>query len=424
MAKSTIWSVDEFKPLAGRWMARQRELALRAAYYDGSIYANMNGMLGWLAPRVFGNIKPLYLPLSRAVDVDAGIVPGGWSFPDGSPAAWESARERLFAWSHWDSQGALYVHYGAVHGVSGLKVCDLRDAGRVIIQPVNPQTFMLVRAGQYDPTPRMAIIVETRTDAAGDDFEYAEVIEPERVRTFADGVPTGFDGRDPEYPNDLGVVPLVEVQHIATGDELGECTYQKVIPLLDVLNEEATRLSVIIRKHAEPQWAVIGAEPGDLAKSGDAVWFIPGGGDAKALVANVDIGGVLKFVQEISANVTAGLPELAFDDLRRATQIATATIELQLMELTLKVKRVRPNYDAGLVRAMQIAGAAAAQMGVGEIAPLGDENLRLDNERRVIPLDEGQMLAQQQGQINVAMSRIQMQREAQYGLPNATPAGA
>lgn len=157
--------------------------------------------------------------------------------------------------------------------------------------------------------------------------------------------------------------------------------------MLDEVNQLASYLGDIIAKHAEPQWAVIGAEPSDLVRSGDNVWFIPGGGDAKALVAPVDVAGVLQFIQEIAKNVQDSLPELSFDELRQKTEIATATLELQLMELVLKVKRTRPNYDDGLTRAMRMAGLAAATMGVNELRPLNDTSLEINTDRPVLPMD-------------------------------------
>jgi len=61
---------------------------------------------------------------------------------------------------------------------------------------------------------------------------------------------------------------------------------------------------------------------------------------------------------------------------------------LQLIELVLKVLRTRPNYDTGLVRQLRLAGEAAADMGLSDIAVLNDEMLILDPDRPVLPLDE------------------------------------
>jgi len=395
MSTTSIFDQAEFTPYAARWLARQQELAYRRAYYDGTIYRNvrerfmaLGKLSAMLGPRLYRGTKAMFLSLARAVDVDAGIIPGGWALAEDAPPAWAAAMKQVFAWSNWATDGVLYVHYGAQYGVSGLKIADLREQSRVVITPIDPCSFLLIRSGQYDATPKLAIVVEQRTSDAGAQYEYAEVIEPDRVRTYADGQPAGVDGREPEYPNALGFVPLVEVQHLRTGAAHGEATAEKVFPLLDEVNQLASYLADIIAKHAEAQWAVFGAEPSDLVKSGDNVWFVPDpSGKIQAVVAGIDIPGVLSFIEAIRKEVQDGLPELAFSELRDKTQIATATLEIQLMELVLKVKRCRPNYDHGLADALRMAGKAAKTLNLGDLAVLDDEALIFDPERPVLPLD-------------------------------------
>lgn len=310
MSINSIFELDEFKPYTARFEARRKELARRKSYYDGSVYKNVRKMLGWLGPRLYQGIKPLYLPLARAVDVDAGIIPGGWTLPEdeAQAEAWQVAIATVFDWSDWTIDGVLYIHYGAMYGVSNLKIADLRQARRVILKPANPECLLLVDGPQYDSLPALSLWVEKRCDEKGADFEYAEVISPEVVRTFAGGSPKGFDGREAEYRNELGFVPFVEADHIKTGEALGESTYQKAISLLDEVNELASYLADIIKKHAEPQWAISGAEPSDLIKSGDNVWFLPGEAKATPMVAGVDIPGVLEFIREIRDQVHGALP--------------------------------------------------------------------------------------------------------------------
>ena len=395
----SIFDTTEFAPLASAWQHRQRELARRYAYYDGSVYKRSD--LAWLGPRFYKGARALYLPLSRAVDIDVGIVPGGWSFPKGSPASWEAARKLLMGWSRWRTDGVLLVHYGASYGLCGLKVCDLRQQKRILMKPLDPTKYMLFSEALYDDDPTMALMVDQRCEPRSDeDYEYAEAVTPDYIRTFKDGEPFGFDGREAEYPNELGFVPFVEIEHIRTGRQYGEPTYQKTIPLLDQVNQQASYLAEIIAKNAEPQWAVFGAEPSDMHKSGDNIWFFPAGADAKPLLAGVDIDGVLAFIKEVADNMHSSLPELSFDELRSKDQIATATIELQLAELTIKTQRIRPNYDAGLVRGFQMVGLAAATMGLSELTALADDNLDLDEDRPVLPVD-----ALTQAQIDTAKSK-------------------
>lgn len=407
----SIFELPEFKPYERAWNIRIKTLTTRAKYYDGSIYDDAISGLSWLAPRIGQSIEPLYLPLGSAVDVDAGIIPGGWKLPDEDARAkgWQNAIDTVFDWSNWDTDGVLFVHYGAQYGVSGLRVADLRDVGRVIVQPIDPTLFMTIGMRAYDNTPDMSIMIEKREDTDGKTFEYAEVITPNSIRTFKDGSPYGFDERKPEYPNELNFVPFVEIRHIETGKPFGECTFQKAIRLLDSVNRMASDLKKIIDKNSDPQWAIMGAEPSELNHSSDNAWFLPADAKVQILVPQIDIEGVLAFIKEIAINVKKALPEKSFDDLREKDQIATATLELQLMELVLKVKRCRPNYDKGLKLALQMAGKAAKTMSLPEIAVLDDEELRFDDERPILPIDE-------EGQIKLEIARLELEQLRGNGI--------
>jgi hypothetical protein len=404
MPKS-IFDLDEFKPFFDIWHARLTEFQARESYYDGSVYKKYNDGLGWLGPRMYKNIRPLYLPLSRAVDVDAGIIPGGWELDSSTTPEMQAALDLIFGWSHWATDGVLYVHYGSVYGCSGLKVADLREARQVVIKPVNPKKFLLVPGAQYDETPAMALWIEDQTGDNGELYEYAEVITPQAIRTFRGGAPYGYDGRDAEYKNELGFVPYVEAHHIEVGDELGECTYQKAIPMLDAVNTLASQLSDIIKAHSEPQWVVEGAQPSDLVHGSDNVWFVPTGGKVYPVVAGIDIPGVLDFVRETRDQVYGALPELAFDELRKKDSIATATLELQLAELVIKVQRVRPNYDAGMVAALRMAGRAGQGMGL-PVGALDDDALKINAERAVLGQAEADKLAVSRAFWDAAQSAV------------------
>lgn len=419
----SLFDTDEFKGYSAQWHSRQAELARRKGYYDGSVYRNVRMTVGPLAPRLYKGIKSLYLPLSRAVDVDAGIIPGHWAWEEDAPDTWEEARKQVFAWSNWITQGVLYCHYGAVFGLSGLKVADVRDLGQVQVIPCSPEYFMLVETDRYNRTPMLGFWLEHVQGPDGKQ-EYAEVITPQEIRTFIDGKPASIDGRPERYPNALGFVPMVEVKHKETGDPLGECTYQMAIPLLDEVNELASYLADVIKKNVEPQWVISGAEGTDLVKSGDNVWFLPNP-QAKAmpLVGNVDIAGVAEFIDRIAANVNGALPELAYDELKQKAQIATATIELQLGELVLKIKRCRPNYDQGLIEALRMAGRAAATMGLGDVAVLDDEALALDDDRPVLPVNPLDQIALESARLGLEMQKSMSEGDGLMGASASSATG-
>jgi len=397
----SIFELDEFKPFKRGFEDKQKTLDIRQSYYDGSIYRKWDKKLGWLGPRLGKDVKPLFLPLARAVDIDAGIIPGGWLFEgegiEEGDQGLIDARDALFKASRWDIWGILFVHYGAQYGVSALKMVSRDD--RVSISPIDPINLFLIYNNPVQLRPVMSLYVEKVKDADGKDIEKAEVITPEAFRFFLDGkeidAPEGMAEANP-----FKMVPYIEVRHIETGDQWGECTFQKAMTLLDEVNSLAGKLAKVVEDHGDPQWAVFGAQPSNLTHSGDKVWFFPENAKAEIMVPEIDIEGTLAFIQEIKEGVKEALPELSFDELRSKDQIAAETLGLQLIELVLKVQRARPNYDAGLIEIMQMCGEVSP-----EYKALADEDIRFDQERPILPLDPMTKIRIEQAQITLEMMK-------------------
>jgi len=385
---TSIFDLDEFKPLKSRWDARQKEIRRVRGYYDGSVYKQLNPAEGFFGPRLYKGVQAVFTPLPRAVDIDCGIVHGDWALCEDAQWA-EKPRKQVFNWSHWSTEGVLMIHYGASTGVSVLKVIDDRQNNKVYIQPVDPAQVLIV-GGMYDQTPSLALTVLRQSDGNGE-YEYAEVITPDKIRTYRDGEPFGYEGRREEYKNALGFVPYAEAGYIRVSNHdvlPGVPTFHNSLVMMDRANELASLMLSAVRKNIFPQWLLKGVAPTELEHNGDSAWFIPENGDAEALTPKVDIPGTLSFLQELSGQVTSSLPELAYDDLRRQSQIASATLTIQLGELMAKVARIRPNMDALLTDALRMAGRAAASMGLTDIAPLqGLEDGAIDPNRPILPLD-------------------------------------
>lgn len=67
MPADSIWDLDEFKPYVAQWNDRVRALQQREDYYTGKIFDQSAVSLKWLWPRLAQEMRPLYLPLARAV---------------------------------------------------------------------------------------------------------------------------------------------------------------------------------------------------------------------------------------------------------------------------------------------------------------------------------------------------------------------
>lgn len=382
----SIFDLDEYKHLRAAYEARKRRFAKNWRYYkaeySGADTKTQTAAGNYVTSLIEASIKPLFTPLARAVNIDVSLIPGGWQLTEESQQA---AFGMLLKESRWEIEGDIFVRYGVAMGESGLRIVDDRINKRVYLAPIRPDRYVTQSTSVYDPTPALAIFIDMSVDADGEDVEWAEVITPSTIATFKNGEPMGRGDREASYDNALGFVPLVVAVH-DIGDGVGEPTFDDSIVALDQVNRQATYMAQMIERHAEPQWAAIGAEAGDLEKSGDAVWFFPEGSDIKAILAAVDFAGLLAFIKEVKEEMKEGLPELAFSKLTGVNRIAAATIELQMAEAVFKIRRLRKYHDQALADAAELAALAAKDMGL-DVGSLHGADIELDSNRPVITID-------------------------------------
>lgn len=384
MADSTIFALPEFKPYTNRFNARLVKFSRLRRYYDGTIYADTNFKL---AHKLYAETKSLFAFLARAVDLDAALVPGvmdPWEMKDDTPAAVLDAQQTLYEWSGWATGSDDWLEDGATLGEAALKIVPQAEGRTIQMQRLKPEHLLLERQHMDMETGRRGeiglIVDRSYTMPDGSQAEYAEVITPSQVRTYLNGVPFGFHGNPDRYENPLGFVPVVVTKNDA------ECrpTFAKSMAVLASVNELASYVADIIGRHAEPQYVASGVEPSELTRSGDNVWFLPAG-SVEALLASIDIEGALAFIEAIKVETKSNLPELAFDDLRSKDQIATETLQVQLIELDAKIWKMRRRYDAGLVTAHMMAAIAGQIYGIRELGPLLQRH-GMDYKRPVRPI--------------------------------------
>lgn len=400
---SSIFQLPEFKPYEARFGARLNTFITRRRYYDGTMY---NDSAFKLAHRLYAQTKALLSFLARAVDLDVAFVPGmmdPWQLAEGTPKEVLTAQKTLYEWSSWDTEGDDWLEDGATCGEGMIKIVPDEEKRTIKMMRLKPEHALLTK--HVDPSTQatidLALIVDkAATDAEGKQYEYAEAITPTEIRTYWNGAPHGYNGNPDRYPNPLQFTPLVRVKNDS------ECrpTFAKALPSLDSVNELASYLGNIIGKHAEPQWAAMGVEQSDMVKSGDNIWFFPNGSSLQAILAEVDVEGSLAFIQEIKGETKSNLPELAFDDLRAKDQIATETLEVQLVELDAKIWKMRRRYDAALVDAHMMSALAAITYGYGELAVLLAPH-SFDVKRPIRPKSRLEQIREEEAELNLELLR-------------------
>lgn len=402
MAESTIFQLPEYKPYEGRFNMRAASFGQYRRYYSGKIYDDTAFKL---AHKLYAQTKALLSFLARAVDLDVALVPGvmaPWQLAEGTPPAMMQAQATLYEWSSWDTEGDIWLEDGTTCGEAMLKIVPDVQMSRIKMQRIKPEICLLTK--HIDPATQMtidlALIVDRgQTDSEGKPYEYGEAITPMEIRTYWNGAPHGYNGNPDRYPNPLQFVPVVQAKNDA------ECrpTFSKALPQVDSVNELASYLGNIIGRHAEPQWAAFGVEQADMKKDGNNVWFFPPiDSKLQAILADVDVEGTLKFIQELKEETKSNLPELAFDDLRAKDQIAAETLEIQLIELDAKIWKMRRRYDAAMVDAHMMSAMAAVAYGFGDIAVLLAPH-RFDWKRPVRPISKLEQIRTQEAELNLAL---------------------
>jgi len=402
MKGSSIWTLPEFKPYALRWHDRQRRLVQLRRYYEGTIYQDTAFKL---AHKLYAQTKAMLSFLARAVDLDVALVPGvmgPWELSDKALQQQRDAQATLYEWSAWDIEGDEWLEDGATCGEAAIKIVPDAEQGIVKMQRLRPEHLLYIDKHVVEGvTMPLALIVDPAAIAPnGETYEYAEAITPTEIRTYWNGEPHGYDGAPDRFANPLDFVPVVRVRN----DGESRPTFAKCLPQLDSVNELASYLGNIIGRHAEPQWAAFGVEETELTR-GNNVWFFPDANSKlEAILAQIDVEGVLAFLQEIKGEVKSNLPELAFDDLRAKDQIATETLEVQLVELDAKIWRMRRRYDAALVDAHVMAATAAMVTGIRDLTPLLAPH-SLDYKRPVRPISELDQIRLEEARLSLELQR-------------------
>ena len=419
----SIWALDEFADLKQLFDDRRAKLRKLERYYTGlpKEVVGDNGIWGsaWHLQLPLERAKKeaglLFQPLAGAVHADVALVGGGWELEKASKYL-ENGVIRVLKMSRWGLEQAAYIHNGATMGCTTLKVVDDHNGKRVVIQPIRPDMVLPIPANDYDPRLKMAILVGESWHKR-EKLEVVEVIEPDRVRTYVDGKLTGLGGRKDTFPNALGEVNIIDVPFIYIGKGLGEPTYQAALTPLEGINRQAQDLQEQIRRHIEPQWAAFIEEPernaSDLQKSGDNLWWFPRGSDIKALVAALDIPGVMELIREVKSELKENLPELLIFKLVGVNRVAVPAVEIQLLPLTLKIHRIRQSLDCGLEDALRMAGRAFKRMNAAhELQALDDEMLGFNAQRPVIFMDALSALSVEQSKLGVEAQKQSLQQLA------------
>lgn len=372
--------------------ARLTRYAVLQAYVEGSAYRNIHTWARRYKDS-FGQyryVRDLYNPASALASVYETYVWGGRLDPmagfDEQSAlpivtdndALRVALAELWKNSNWGTERNIIPFSGAMLGDAFIVVDD--DPTRGIVRMRNlPAPWVTHLDKDAYGNIKSYIVQYWRLDDTDPDLKrqvrYKEIVERDGVnvvyRTFKEDALYAWGNDEAEWELPYGFTPLVHIQHRNTGNAWG---WAEIQPHLSLAREVDHLASLIGDKVAQqvnapilyagmqppvnaPQTGYV-EQPNDTQEAGrDNTNALYGPADAKAqfLVADLPLTEALDILKEHVQTLEKKLPELQIGtDGEGGVRSGEAERERHQAAEN-KIQQRRGNYDAGLVKAQQMA---------------------------------------------------------------------
>jgi hypothetical protein len=229
-----------------------------------------------------------------------------------------------------------------------------------------------------------------------------------RYQTYRDDAPYAWNGEAAEWEEPYGFIPLVVIPHIDVGADWGWSELHAGLPKFRELDDIASKAHDQVRKAVDPVWLFSGVsqpaqgvrppprttdnpQPGrdDLP-----ALYGPIGADAKALVADIDLAAVFARLDGLIAELERDYPEMDMSAWNVSSAASGAARRVARQRVEVRALERRASYDAGMIRAQQMAVAIGGMRGYPGYEGFGLDSYdsgALDHQigaRPVFPPDE------------------------------------
>jgi len=379
--------------------ARRLRYDMFWASYQGTAYQDVHA---WAtayrkAEALYKYIRPIYSPAYRLGEFWKAHLFGGLLDPDAGevgaiPIATENEALRkaianLWKWSRWGVQKDILTARGTILGDIAIRVVDDVRRRRVYLDLLHPGDIEHIERDPFGNVKGYALR-EQRVDPRG---KAGLATYAERVTRDGDAVvyETFLNGELYAWPENVdrtgsavatwqepyGFVPLVVIQHNDVGLEWGWSELHPVRAKVQEADDIASQISDQVRKTIDPVWLMVGIQKPKgamLALTGgaadedrpapgreeiQAVWNVPVGGGAEAMVPKLDLVNVLLHLDGVLKEIERDLVELGTDISTASGDASGRALRVARQPVVSKVVQRRSNYDAGMVAAQQMAVA-------------------------------------------------------------------
>lgn len=234
--------------------------------------------------------------------------------------------------------------------------------GRVRILPLNPAHCF----PEYHPHDRERLLRfklkyrfwGTSPEGTRQVYTFTEILTDDTVQQFIN------DELVDEYPNPLGMVPVVHIPNITiTSSPWGQSDIWDIIQLNRELNEKMTEVSDIINYHAAPVTIITGAKASQLERGPKKVWAgLPKDASVFNLESRGEMSGAIEYIQMIkrAMHEITGVPETALGQFQPVSNTSGVALAIQYQPLMNRYQMKRVHFTNGLEKLNEIIIRTAA----------------------------------------------------------------
>lgn len=360
------------------------------AYYQNSVFDDLAAYAGYRSRyRLYRHIRPIYNPAKRLTLFYAGSVyRGAWPnrpqqmteidaaipFEEDTDPRLLAAVAQLFRWSNWQANKNTMITHGAALGDAFTVITDDAARGKVYFQNIWPghvAEIELDAAGNVKAYKLEYPVVDEDDTARG--YVYARIVDKERIATFRDGKPHGYDDQPAEIPNPYGFVPAVWVQHSPTGDDHGQPALRNPSKM-DELNSLASAAMDQAQRILNAPILIAGenisgmsadkagptADRAPVTVDREAIKIVTAGSGASIETIRLEAGETLEHIDRMIREIEADHPELTmYQQMREMSQITGPAADRLFGDVAALVDAARAQYDSATIKLCQMGIAIA-----------------------------------------------------------------
>ena len=397
---STRNNKDEFST----WEGRKMRYAINWAMYENTAYRRAHAWADSYKTTygLYRFIRGIYNPALRLGDFWQSHLWGGLldaqagdgkqkpsAIPisiDGDGNALRGAIAKVWDWSNWQSEKDVITLRGAVLGDSFIKIVDDPERKKAYMMPVHPNTIKALTVDHWGNV-KAYTIEETRLHPRNnvEQVRYREEATREGdsvvYKTYMnDALYAWSDDGNAEWTVYYGFVPLVFIRHRHVGLPWGWAEMHAGLPNFREVDDQASLLNDQIRKMVNAPWLFAGVnapatgnvqaststpttDNPEAGREESPALYGPAGATATPLVAPLDITATATNIKDMLAKLERDFPELSDDLANAGGDVSGRALRINRQPIIDRVEQRRPNYDAALVRAQQMAVAIAGWRG-------------------------------------------------------------